>query len=705
MKKRCKWNIPPKSPSEAESLAKKLNILPKTAQLLINRGLGDEKDAYDILNKRTDTFHDPFLLCDMDKAVLRLHSAIENNEHITVYGDYDVDGITATSSLITYLRGYTDNISYYIPSRSAEGYGVNSDAIEKLHLSGTDLLITVDTGITAIDEVAYAATLGMDVIVTDHHQCRETLPNASAVVNPKRPDSKYPFSELAGVGVVFKLCCAYEIYRRTSDLFCDGGKQDTVISAVRYVASMLCDLVSIGTVADVMPVTDENRLIVTAGLYLIPRTKNIGLRALLKECYPDGLKKPMTTGAIGFILAPRINAMGRMSEAGDAVQMFLTDDVEFAANTARTLCIMNTERQQEETRIADEAEQIIKNRPELIQHKMLVLSGEGWHHGVIGIVASRLTEKYFVPTVLVCFDAETGIGKGSGRSIPGFDLVGALSAHSDLLEKYGGHKAAAGLAVCADKFDEFSSSIIEYADGMIPDECTVSVDIDEELGENDITAEFVNELALLEPCGLGNPTPLFMLRDVGVIGASATASGTHTRLTLDISGKSVTAMYFNTECEKLPLLPAHSADVLFNLSFNEYAGKKAVQLTLKDCRLSGDGEEEYDSDTELFYDILSDRIYPEKRYIPSRTDIGALYRHLRTLSCGNACTVNTLKVSETLGAPVVKILLMYTVLTQLGLIDCAENGRYSYEIKVIDGKEKTQLENSELYLRLISYDD
>ncbi len=703
MKRRCKWNISEPVGSEAEILAEKLNILPTTAQLLINRGIGDESDAYDFINKRTDIFHDPFLLCDIDKAVSRLDEAVKKGEKITVYGDYDVDGITATSTIILYMRQYTDNIDYYIPSRSNEGYGVNAQAIKKLSDSGTKLIITVDTGITAIDEIALASDLGMDVIVTDHHQCRDILPNATAVVNPKRRDSKYPFSELAGVGVVFKLCCAFEIYKATGDLFSDKEKTNDIVSAVRRVCTKLCDLVSIGTIADVMPVTDENRLIVTAGLYLITKTRNTGLRALLKECFPANTKKPITAGSVSFILAPRINAMGRMSEAKDAVQMFLTDDEVFAESTAKALCVMNSERQQEENRICQEAEAILKSSPELADHKMLVLSGNDWHHGVVGIVASRLVEKYYVPTILISFEYDSDVGKGSGRSIPGFDLVKALSENADLLEKYGGHKAAAGLTVSKEKINDLASALVAYADEHITDECTVSLDVDLELSERDITEKFVNELSLLEPYGLGNPTPIFMMRNVNVLSVAPTASGTHTRLTLDIGGKMFSAMYFGITCKKLPFSSGGTADLLFNLSFNEYMGKRSVQLIIKDCKMSDELEDEYEACVELASDIIDDRIYPEARYIPNRSDIGAVYKHLKSVSEGKACDINTLQISDSLGFDVIKTILSYAVLDELSLISSAPSGRYSYEITVFNGKEKTQLDRSKLYLRLQSY--
>ncbi len=704
MKRRCKWNIPSCSVTDAEALAKDLGISNATARLLINRGLGDYDVAYDFLKKRTDIFHDPFSMCDMDKAVSRLHKAIETGEKITVYGDYDVDGITATSSMILYLRQFTSNVSYYIPSRSGEGYGVNSAAIQKLYDSGTRLLITVDTGITAIEEIDFANSLGIDVIVTDHHQCRDTLPCAFAVINPKRKDSKYPFPELAGVGVVFKLCCAYEIFNTTGDLFFDKNKTDDIISSVRRVCTKLCDLVSIGTVADVMPVLDENRLIVTAGLYLIQKTKNIGIKALLSACnIAPSAKKPITTSTISYTLAPRINAMGRMSEAGAAVEMFLTSDTELAQQTAQTLCVMNAERQQEENRIVEEAENMIKNDPSLLEHKMLVLSGHNWHHGVVGIVASRLVEKYSVPTILVSFDGEAEIGKGSGRSIPGFDLVKALSSQADMLEKYGGHKAAAGLSVSADNFNAFAANIIDYADNSIPEDTTVTVDVDAELTASDITPKFVEELSMLEPYGLGNLTPLFLLRNVTVLGTFPTSTWTHTRLSLGIGGKTYSAMYFGMHNQRIPDPQNGLIDCLFNLSFNDYGGKRTIQLILRDCIMSGDQEDEYESESELAEDIIQDRIYPESRYIPDRNDIVKIYKHLKFYGTDVPIEINTCGLCRILGFNVIKTLLSYAILSELKLIEVKESGRYSYEITVFSGKDKTQLDASPLYLRLTSY--
>ncbi len=704
MKRRCKWNLTHCSADDAEALAKALKVSNATARLLINRGLGDPDTAYNFLNKHTDILHDPFMLNDMDKAVTVLHTAIQNNDKITVYGDYDVDGITATASLVSYLRQFTDNISYYIPSRSNEGYGVNAGALQRLYDSGTKLLITVDTGITALDEIALANSLGMNVIVTDHHQCRDTLPDASAVINPKRKDSKYPFSELAGVGVVFKLCCAHNIFLNTGDLFINKEKTDTVICSVRRVCTKLCDLVSIGTVADVMPVLDENRLIVTAGLYLIQKTKNVGIKALLSACnIVPTEKKPITTTTISYSLAPRINAMGRMSEAGEAVEMFLTSDTERAEKIAQSLCVMNAERQQEENRIVEEAESIIKNNPSLTEHKMLVLSGQNWHHGVVGIVASRIVEKYSVPTVLVSFDGEAEIGKGSGRSIPGFDLVKALSAHADLLEKYGGHKAAAGLSVSADKFDEFAKRIVEYADNSILEDTTVYIDVDDELKPSDITPKFVEELSLLEPYGLGNLTPVFLIKNAVLLSVSPTSTGTHTRLSLDIGGKTYSAMYFGMHSQCMPDPKNGMIDCLFNLSFNDYAGKRSIQLIIRDCMMSDDQEDEYESELELAEDIIQDRIYPEKRYVPDRNDIARLYKNLKFYGTDKPANINTCGLCHILDFPTVKTILSYTILSELKLIEVKESGRYSYEITVFSGKDKTQLDASPLYLRLTSY--
>lgn len=428
-------------------IANKLGIKLPTAQLLVNRGCMTPTEAKAFLTKEEEQLHDPFMMLDMDNAAYRIIEGIENGDKIVIYGDYDVDGVTSVSSLYLYLKEKGADVSYYIPCRLGEGYGVSEAAIRKLHEEGYNLIITVDTGITAVAEAELARQLGMDIIVTDHHECHGELPDAEAVVNPRRPDCPYPFKELAGVGVVFKLMCAVESVM---------NPEDEMIDCVRRISAEYGDLVAIGTIADVMPINDENRLIVSYGLSLIENTTRPGLIELIEATRSDSkyqTKRKITTSFIGYTIAPRINAAGRISDASIAVKLFLAEDCETAAPIAKKLCDINRERQNEENKIVDQAYARIDAEHDFERDPIIILDDEQWHHGIIGIVASRITEKYACPSILISFEGNGSeksgedFGKGSGRSVKGLNLVDALSECSDLLEKFGGHELAAGLTI------------------------------------------------------------------------------------------------------------------------------------------------------------------------------------------------------------------------------------------------------------------
>ena len=437
-----KWNIKSGQIDDDKILdiSSKLGCSYVLASLLVNRGYDTVESADKFLKKGQEILHDPFLLNDMDKAVARILSAISNNEKITIYGDYDVDGVTSVSILYLYLEKLGANVEYYIPCRKGEGYGVSISALTKLKDDGTKLIITVDTGVTAIEEAKYAKSCGIDFLVTDHHECTDVLPEAVAVINPKRHDTTYPFPNLAGVGVVFKLLCAIEsVYRNVN-----------MHEATKRISIDYSDLTAIGTIADVMPVTDENRIIIAYGLYRAERTDKIGLETLIRICRNgDGKiiksksKKKFTSGFVGFTIAPRINAAGRISSASSAVELFLAKNATVAEKYAQDLCEINRERQFTENKIAEEANDFIEENG-YFMNSMIILDNAEWHHGVIGIVSSRVSDKYGVPSILISFEGNEdpndpeAIGKGSGRSVPGMNLVDALSSCSDILEKFGG---------------------------------------------------------------------------------------------------------------------------------------------------------------------------------------------------------------------------------------------------------------------------
>ncbi len=622
----------------------KLNEI--TAKLLYNRGYTSPETVKKFLCNETTTLYDPFVMADMEKAVARIQKGIINKEKIVVYGDYDVDGVTSVSCLYLYLKSKGADVSYYIPSRDGEGYGVSVGTIERMAKEDVKLIITVDTGITACDETDFASSLGIDMVITDHHECREILPTASAVVNPHRPDCPYPFKELAGVGVVFKLLCALE------SRYAEEAGEDR-LNGIRRIFKEYADLTAIGTIADVMPIVDENRLIVMYGLDKIGNTERIGLSALIdaaannagsevRSSIPAGnsapKKKKITSSFIGFGLAPRINAAGRISSASKAVELFLTDSPEKARSLALELCEINKKRQIEENRIAEQAYKKIEQDFDFKDGRVIVLDDDGWQHGIIGIVASRITEKFGLPSILVSFDGATrgypnfdDLGKGSGRSIKGLNLVEALRFCEDLLAKYGGHELAAGLTIERGKLDEFKEKINEFARNNISEEMmNIRLDADCYIDMEDITLENATEISLLEPFGTANPVPSFILCDARIDKIFSISSGKHSKLILSAAGKTVTAMYFGTSPQRLGFREGDRVDVFFNIDINEYQNIRSVQLIIKDMKIS----EAYDVSLrhEMFkYEYIrgGGSFEEADNIIPTRADFAAVYNVLR----------------------------------------------------------------------------
>ena len=580
-----------KCPEAVDEIAEKLGVLAPTARLLVERGCTDVESARTFISKSTEMLHDPFAMKDMEKAARRVIDAVEKGERIVIYGDYDVDGVTSVSCMWLYLDSLGADVDYYIPERSGEGYGMSSDRVRKMAAEGTKVIVTVDTGITAVDEANAAKEVGVDLVVTDHHECHEVLPDAYAIVNPRQRDCAYPFKELAGVGVVFKLLCAIEIMM----------SGDREIDCVRRICDEYIDLVAIGTVADVMPVVDENRLIVAKGLDVLDKRPRLAIRELLKAISNDSRKTPkkkMTSNFIGFTIAPRVNAAGRIAAASIAVEFFISDDPEKVSRLALELCEINKRRQNEENHIVDEARRKIAEEYKDGAGPVILLSDEHWHHGVIGIVSSRITERYGVPSILVSFEGSSGeqlpddMGKGSGRSVKGINLVNALSACSDLLVKFGGHELAAGLSVRRGDLPAFKERLEKYVSEHLSDaECGATLEADMELTPDEISCRFAEELELLEPYGVGNATPVFVVRDVEIVNAVSVGEGKHVRLTVDLGNDDVTAMCFRTTLEELDVYPGDRVDLAFNLDVNDYQNQKSAQLIVRELSPSKDALE------------------------------------------------------------------------------------------------------------------
>ena len=552
------------SKDEIKKIQDKYNVHSLVAKFLASKNMTDEEEKV-FLNPTRDDFHDPFLMPDMKKAVKRIKEALEKNEKICIFGDYDADGITSTTILKRFFKDRGVDVSCYIPNRLTEGYGMNLDAIKKIAEEGTKLIITVDTGITAIEEVNLAKELGMDIIVTDHHEQAENIPDAIAVVDLKRKDSKeYPFRDLCGAGVAFKLCMAL---CKELDL-----KEDEALKYIIFAA--------IGTIADVMPLIDENRTIVKFGLMLLQRPKYIGIVELIKLA---GLKN-INTEAVSFGIAPRLNACGRMGKQEEALELFTTDDPIKARNIASNVEIYNRERQKIEADIYDEVIRNINNS-DIDNKKCIVVSGDSWHHGVIGIVSSKITEKYYKPSILL--GIEDGLAKGSGRSIEGFDLHEALMNCNEYLEKCGGHSAAVGLSLKQENVEKFREQLEKYADKKITDEMLVrSIEIDEEVEKSDLSIENIKELSMLEPFGEANEKPVFLYKNLKIAGIRTLSDGKHIKLSLQDENMFIDVIGFGMGNLANEYELGDKVDVVGNLEINSYNGRESIQILLKDMRKS-----------------------------------------------------------------------------------------------------------------------
>lgn len=698
--------------TEIDAIAEALNISCVTASLLYNRGQKTPEDALKFVRKETELFHDSFLIRDMDKAVARIMKAVENREKIAVYGDYDVDGVTSVSILYLYLEDKGADVDYYIPSRTGEGYGVNEAAIDTLKGEGVSLIVTVDTGITAVGEIDHASEVGVDVIITDHHECHGELPRAVAVVNPRRPDCDYPFKELAGVGVVFKLICALE---QTYDGI--AGMKDNFI---RNVTMKYGDLVAIGTVADVMPLTDENRLIVSIGMSLIEKNPRPGIAALLElSKTTDKPQKPqkkrkVTSSLIGYVIAPRINAAGRISNASKAVEMFLTSSPSAAKKIASELCQINRERQTEENLIIEDAYRKIEEEHDFKNDLVIVLDEDNWHQGVIGIVSSRITEHYNLPSILISFDGD--IGKGSGRSIKGLNLVDALKYCDGCLLKYGGHELAAGLSIERSKLPEFKRRINEYARKYLTDDdLVISVPVDCEIEAKDVSMKLANELFMLEPYGIANPVPVFVLRDAVLSEIIPIGGNRHTKLTVEKDGYRITAVYFGAVAGELEFLPGDRADIMFNLDINDFQNVQTAQMIVRDLAHAKEYSDDLERQRELYFSVRDSLKSPDapaspgvsaQQIVPLREDFVKVYLYLRSETKAGRDCIPIHSVERSLGGEnYVKARLIIDIMSETNLISaikCADGGPERYIFKLNNITNKINLEKSSIYSNLKS---
>lgn len=705
----------------AEELQKKLEIPRIAAVSLVNRGYLDEKSALEYIRNDTVLIHDPFMLPDMEKACDTVIDSLDKNEKICVYGDYDVDGVTATALVYSYLKSKGADVMYYIPDRKTEGYGMNTVSVEKIASLGVQLIITVDNGITAVDEIAYARSMGIKVVITDHHSCHSVIPDANAAVNPKIPGCEYPYIELAGVGVAFKTVCALETVLCKRE-----GK--SVSDAIKELCYRYSDIVTIGTIADVMPLRDENRLFCSMGLQIMDKKPSVALDALMymallgdtvsasAEYYMnkprETRKRKINSSYIGFVLAPRINAAGRVTHANDALRLLLAEDKRQAAEAAYALCSINNARKTMEGAIFSEAVECIE-KLYTGEENIIVLDSDTWQHGVIGIVASRILEKYGLPVVMISFEdgkmtdepSPMDVGKGSCRSVEGFDIHEALGYCSDLFVRYGGHELAAGLTIYRKDLDEFKARISKYAaERLNTDEPTVSVNIDCRADFSELTLECVNTLAAFEPFGTGNEQPYFCTENVLVKRVSALSGGKYVKVLFEKDGVQLSGISFSMSYDTLPVYVGEYADVAYALEVNEFRGVSSVQLTMEDVRLSSDYLAMIKEKSLILEKMIDgdDSLSLDGEICPERKDFVALYGYMRKASAEGMATFSlrrissALKTEQGMNISVTATELMLNVFHELGLLRISRVTDDTYEVIIPPNAAKTDLSASKL---------
>ena len=672
------WNVNEPEVSAVNALVRS-GYAPLAAMVLASRGIRDGAQAKQYLDCDVPLL-DPFLMTDMDLAAGRVGLALSCGEKIAVFGDYDVDGITATCLLTDFLRRQGADCVSYIPGRLEEGYGLNPIAIRQLHSEGVKLIITVDCGITAVSEAELCRELGIDLVITDHHECKDVLPQAVAVVDPHRPDGGYPHKNLSGVGVAFKLAAA----------LC--GDQAEVLE-------QYTDMVCLGTVADVMPLQGENRVFVSKGLQSLAHTKRPGIAALMAEC--GCAPETVSASSIGFMLAPRINAAGRMGQIDLAIALFLTDDPIRAQTVARQLCELNRQRQTVESEIYRQAVSMLPTgqAPEAI-----VLADESWHQGVVGIVASRIAEEYACPAFLICLDGEHG--KASSRSHGGFNLFSSLTALSPLLESYGGHELAAGFTINRANIPEFRRRICAMAAGYYSDDTPrTSLDVDCAIPAELLTLHNVESLAVLEPCGNGCPKPVLMMKNLVIDRITMVGGGRHMRLRLRSGRHTVNAIYFSATPQSVSIQPGDAVDIAFTPQINEFRGERAVQMNVLDIRPSCSAE--CSPEASGYRALLDNRLTADiaAALMPERTTLAMVWRYLAadpsdTIQESPICLCR--KIVRWTGRPLSlgQLMTCLDIFRDVGLLNVQKLHNH-LTIHLTPGSQKADLTKSQTMQRLL----
>ncbi len=675
---RKKWIVSECDKDLAAQVAEKFSVNPLSAYLLISRGITDEAEIEEFLDPNAPLSINPFTFADMDLAVERIEKAIDEFERIAVFGDYDADGITATALLYSYLESREANVIRYIPDRITEGYGLNCSAVRFFAEQDVKLIITVDNGVSAFEEAELAAELGMDLIITDHHMVGEKLPRAVAVVNPHRADCPSEFKELSGVGVAFKLVSALE-----------GGDEDSVLDEFG-------DLAALGTIGDVVCMRGENRVLVRNGLQVINESPRAGLYALLSSA--GAVSRQLSATSAAFTVCPRINATGRMGSADRALDLLLCDDDELAQGLAEEICEMNVERQKTETGIFNSVERLFACEPERTKDKIIVVDSEDWHQGVIGIVASRIVERYGRPAVVISRNGESA--KGSCRSIEGFSIFEAIEAVSDCLTHYGGHTLAAGIGLDSGRIDEFRRRINEYVSDI---EMPFPVQrIDCKINPKSIGLDILDAIDALEPFGSGNPQPCFGLFSMKIEDFSSIGDGKHMRLVISKGDVRFGAVYFGMKEKQFPYSRGDLIDLAVNLDRNVFNGVERVSVNIRNIRPASTNEERVLSGHRLFEKVTGARALSREEAAsayPERELQVEVFKYIKAARPLDGCEeIICVRLGDD-GSKFCKVAVAVEVMLEMGVVARNENGC----LYAPERADKVNLDDSVLMKRLRSF--
>ncbi len=675
------WNALSPDREKVKELAKKYSLSTMSAMLLEEKNFPDDKSIEQFLSDKP-VFEDPMLIKDMDKAVRTVRAAVLNNEKICVYGDYDADGVTSTTLMYSFLKSRGADVTYYIPARDTEGYGLNNNAVDYLHSQGIELIVTVDNGISAFEQVERANSHGMKVVITDHHAPPQILPNACAVVDPHRKDDTSAFKHFAGVGLAFKFAVAY-----------DGENADITALLDEY-----SDLAAVGTVGDVVSLTGENRVLVKEGLQRINRGGRLGLN-MLKEV--SGLNKgKIRSGDVAFSICPRINAGGRLGLSHKSVRLLLSDDPKEAEDIAGELNVDNMERQRIEKEILEAVEKVLLNDDKVRFRKILVISGEGWHQGVIGIVAARIKDRYGKPVIIITYDGDKA--KGSGRSIEGFRMCDGVEYCKDLLTIFGGHPMAAGMSLPTANIDAFRDRLNEYAD-KVTNTFYPTVELACRLIPSKVTVRMVESLSQLEPYGAGNPTPIFGMYGVNIIRITPLSEGKHTKLTFESEQSYFDALYFGMPSDKLLFAVGDKVNIAVSAGINEYNSVKSISYIIKDiCFSQSDNEALLKSST--MFDSLMCGKKPDtemkRELLPGRDECAVVYKYLKK---NKGFRYSAEALHNRIAEPTMsfgKLCVIINAFRELGLIEASSN--YSMlDITLVDRPQKVDILSAPIIKRLV----